>query len=113
MLPKVLAGLILGLVLGTVAASIENPALRDIAIGVEPLGTLWTNAIRMTVIPLVIALVITGVTGAADLRYIGRLGLRALPAFVILLITSGLFALLLAPVALDRLSIPEAVATSL
>lgn len=67
----------------------------------------------MTVIPLVIALVITGVTGAADLRHIGRLGLRAVPAFVILLITSGLFALVLAPIALDRLSIPEAVATSL
>ena len=99
--------------LGTVAATIDDPALRAIAVGFEPLGTLWTNAIRMTVIPLVIAMVITGVTGAADLRYIGRLGLRALPAFVILLITSGLFALLLAPLALDRLSIPEAVATAL
>ena len=99
--------------LGTVAATIDDPALRAIAVGFEPIGTLWTNAIRMTVIPLVIAMVITGVTGAADLRYIGRLGLRALPAFVILLVTSGLFALLLAPLALDRLTIPEAVATSL
>jgi proton glutamate symport protein len=87
--------------------------LLAIATGIEPLGTLWTNAIRMTVIPLVIALVITGVASAADLRHVGRLGFRAVPAFVILLIASGLFALLLAPLALDRLSIPEGVAASL
>lgn len=67
----------------------------------------------MTVIPLVIALVITGVASAADLRHVGRLGARALPTFIVLLIAGGLFALLLAPIALDRLSIAEGVATSL
>jgi proton glutamate symport protein len=67
----------------------------------------------MTVIPLVIALVITGVASAADLRRVGRLGLRALPVFLVLLVASGLFAVLLAPPALDRLSIPEGVAASL
>jgi len=67
----------------------------------------------MTVIPLVIALVITGVAGAADLRRVGRLGARAIPAFVILLIAGGLFALLLAPLGLDHLSIPDEVAASL
>jgi proton glutamate symport protein len=100
-------------VLGTVAAASGQPALRAIATGIEPLGTLWTNAIRMTVIPLVIALVITGVASAADLRHVGRLGARALPAFVVLLIAGGLFALLLAPIALDRLAIPEGLAASL
>ena len=67
----------------------------------------------MTVIPLVIALVITGVANAADLRYVGRLGLRAVPAFVVLLVASGLFAVLLAPLALDRLAIPEGIASTL
>jgi Na+/H+-dicarboxylate symporter len=99
--------------LGTVAAASGQPALRAIASGIEPLGTLWTNAIRMTVIPLVIALVITGVAGAADLRHVGRLGARALPTFVVLLLAGGLFALLLAPSALDRLAIPEGLAASL
>ncbi len=84
-----------------------------IAAAIEPLGTLWTNAIRMTVIPLVIALVITGVASAADLRHVGRLGMRALPTFVALLVAGGLFALVLAPIALDRLSIAEGVASSL
>jgi len=67
----------------------------------------------MTVIPLVIALVITGVASAVDLRHVGRLGTRALPTFIVLLFAGGLFALLLAPIALDRLSIGEGIATSL
>lgn len=77
------------------------------------MGTLWTNAIRMTVIPLVIALVITGVAATADLRHVGRLGARALPIFVVLLVAGGLFALLLAPLALDRLAIAPDVAATL
>jgi Na+/H+-dicarboxylate symporter len=110
---RVLGGLVLGLALGAFAAATGHPALLAIAGGIEPLGTLWTNAIRMTVIPLVIALVITGVANAADVRYVGRLGLRAVPVFLVLLVASGLFALLLAPAALDRLVIPEGVAATL
>lgn len=67
----------------------------------------------MTVIPLVVALVITGIAAVADLRHVGRLGARALAAFIILLVAGGLFALLLAPLALDRLVIPANVAASL
>jgi proton glutamate symport protein len=36
--------------------------------------TLWVNAIRMTVIPLVVPLLITGVVSASDLTAISRLG---------------------------------------
>lgn len=103
----------LGLALGALAAASRHPALIAVANTIEPLGTLWTNAIRMTVIPLVIALVITGVANAADVRYVGRLALRALPVFLVLLIASGLFAVLLAPLALDRLTISEGVAATL
>ncbi|MGH7520919.1 MAG: dicarboxylate/amino acid:cation symporter [Gemmatimonadales bacterium] len=110
---RVLAGLILGLAMGAVAAATQHPALLAIATAVEPVGTLWTNAIRMTVIPLVVALVVTGVAATADLRYVGRLGARAVPAFIALLLAGGLFALLLAPLALERLAIPADVAASL
>jgi len=109
---RVLAGLVAGLVLGAIAAATQQHALLVIAAALEPVGTLWTNAIRMTVIPLVVALVITGVAATADLRHIGRLGARALPIFVVLLVAGGAFALVLAPLALDRLAIaPEVAAT--
>ena len=45
---------------------------------VAPIGTLWVNAIRMTVIPLVVSLLITGVASASDVSTIGRIGGRTL-----------------------------------
>ena len=59
-----------------VAASGNEQALR-IADSVAPLGALWVTAIRMTVIPLIVALIITGVASAANVKDIGRLGASA------------------------------------
>ena len=53
---------------------------------VTPVGTLWVNAIRMTVIPLVVSLLITGVASARDLNAVGRMGKRTLVVFVLLLV---------------------------
>jgi len=85
-----------------VAASGSKP-LIDAADALAPVGTLWVNAIRMTVIPLVVSLLITGVASATDLGAIGRIGGRTLVVFVLLLaaiaaivipLASALFALL-------------------
>lgn len=51
-----------------------------------PVGTLWVNAIRMTVIPLMVSLLITGVAAATEVRSVGRIGRRTLLVFVLLLI---------------------------
>lgn len=110
---RVLLALIAGLALGVAAVATGSPALLTVATGVEPVGTLWTNAVRMTVIPLVMALIVTGVAATADLRRLGRLSARALPLFVGLLLASGVFALLVAPLSLDRLDISPDVAASL
>jgi proton glutamate symport protein len=53
---------------------------------VAPVGALWVNAIRMTVIPLVVSLLVTGVASAADVKAIGRMGGRTLLVFVLLLV---------------------------
>src|SRR5436305_5844628 len=88
-----------------VAASGSKPLL-EAADAVAPVGTLWVNAIRMTVIPLVVSLLITGVVSAADLGAIGRIGGRTLLVFGLLLaaiaaivvpLASALFALLPLP----------------
>lgn len=41
---------------------------------VEWLGTLFLNALKMTIIPLIIAAVISGVTSLGDVRKLGRVG---------------------------------------
>jgi len=67
-----------------IAASGSSLALR-LADGVAPVGTLWVNAIRMTVIPLTVSRIITGVASAAEVKALGRMGGRALATFLLLL----------------------------
>jgi len=50
---QVLLGLGLGLAGGIAIAATHNPSLLSAADAIAPVGTLWVNAIRMTVIPLV------------------------------------------------------------
>src|SRR5882724_4429289 len=82
---QVLLGLGVGLGAGIAIAASQNPSLLSAADAIAPIGTLWVNAIRMTVIPLVVSLVITAVASASDIKAIGRLGGRTLLVFVLLL----------------------------
>ena len=82
---QVLLGLGLGLAGGIAIAATHNPSLLSAADAIAPVGTLWVNAIRMTVIPLVVSLVITGVASASDVKAVGRLGGRTLAVFIAML----------------------------
>ena len=62
-----------------------SPALKSAASALEPLGTLWVNAIRMTVIPLVVSLLIATIANERDLGAVGRLGGKAVAIFTVLL----------------------------
>lgn len=82
---RVIVALLLGLTLGIIAASTQNTLLRGAATMAQPIGTLWINAIRMTVIPLVISLLVTGVASARDVQTVGRVGRRTILVFVAML----------------------------
>ena len=75
---RVLVALAAGLAIGIGISLSGSASLLALADDVAPLGTLWVNAIRMTVIPLVVSLLITGVASASDLSTIGRIGGRTL-----------------------------------
>ena len=94
---RVSVALALGLAAGVaIAVSGSATALR-VARAIEPIGTLWVNAIRMTVIPMVVSLLITGIASVADLERVGQLGRRTLGVFAGLLVVSALISLLVAP----------------
>ncbi len=63
----------------------------------EPAGTLWLNAIRATVIPLVVSTVVVGVANAGDGRVLGRIGWRALGVCLGMLAVSALLACVIVP----------------
>lgn len=73
-------GLVLGLGTGLLAAA-GSDFLMTVALASTPLGTTFLNAIRMVVIPLVMAVIFTGVANLGDPRKLGRLGGTTLAFF--------------------------------
>jgi Na+/H+-dicarboxylate symporter len=95
-------------VIGGVAISASGSAAAlNAADAIAPIGTLWVNAIRMTVIPLIVSLLVTGIASTADVASIGRLGGRTLLMFVLLLACVAAVVVPLAPSLFALLPFPS------
>ncbi|MEX2181581.1 MAG: dicarboxylate/amino acid:cation symporter [Gemmatimonadaceae bacterium] len=92
---QVLVALLAGLGLGLGLAGSDSALATATIRALDPIGALFINAIRMTVIPLVVASLVVGVTSAPDPRSVGRIGARALVLFVIVLAAATAFGVLL------------------
>lgn len=68
------AGLVLGLTVGLGAAATGNEWLLLLAKGSAPFGTIFVNAIRMVVIPLIVTVIFTSIARLGDPRKLGRIG---------------------------------------
>lgn len=87
----VLIALVLGLIAGLIAQR-SGDGLREPALQVSSLvGGLWLNALKMTVIPLVVALLVTGVAAGAEAARAGRIAARSVMWIVILCTVSAIF----------------------
>src|SRR5687768_12635763 len=96
----ILLGLGAGLALGIVAAATRSAFLAGLISIVEPFGTLWLNALRMTIVPLVVSLVVTGIAAASDAAGAGRAGGRTLLVIILFLVATGIFGAIAAPLLL-------------
>ncbi|MGY3039900.1 proton glutamate symport protein [Rhodanobacter sp. TND4EL1] len=118
---RVLTGLAAGAVIGLLLAGWNESVALQVANVVQPIGKLWLNALQMTVVPLVLALVVVGVNTATDAAASGRIARRAIVTFMVILTGGALFAALAAPLvfslfphnpalitALDHASMPAA-----
>ena len=94
---RVLIALVAGLGLGLVVSSTGNPTLLTMTRWIEPLGTLFINGIRMTVIPLVVGSLVAGIASAPNPSALGRIGARALAIFLVTLFAGAIAAALIAP----------------
>ncbi|HTI40083.1 MAG TPA: dicarboxylate/amino acid:cation symporter [Vicinamibacterales bacterium] len=101
---RVLVALVAGLAGGMAIAASHSRALLAAADAFVPIGALWVNAIRMTVIPLVVSLLVTGVASAADISTIGRVGRRTVAVFVAMLAGGAVLAIPLGIAAFSWLS---------
>jgi proton glutamate symport protein len=89
----VFAGLIAGLAVGALIRA-EAPQWTAAAEGIEAFGGLWLNTLRMTVIPLVVSLLITGIASVADAGKTGGLVLRAILLFTFLILFAATYSTL-------------------
>src|SRR5438034_503159 len=108
---RVLLALVVGLGVGALISA-GGGAWASVLPFTDAVGTIWINAIRMTVIPLIVSITITGVASSGEGVRIGRLGVTAFVAVSVLLLAGGFFAVLVAPPLLGTSSFsPDAVAS--
>lgn len=103
---RILLALILGLAIGIIAMSTGQSWTEQAAGIAEPIGGLWLNALQMTIVPLVVSLIITGIAGAAQAARASKLATRALLLFASLLLASAILAAVLTPALLNMFPPP-------
>ena len=109
----VLAALLLGIGLGAWIDHAQNPALIRAAEAVSVLGALWLDALRMTIVPLIFAVLVAAIAQMAETAAVGPLARRALFLFAGLIIAAGIYSLFATHAALALWPISQASAESL
>lgn len=106
---RILIGLGMGLIGGISFSLLDVPADSLLPSIIEPIGTLWVNGIRMTVVPLLMALMITAIAGQETTGTVAQLGGKTMALFVTMIVASSLITFLVAPPLIAMLNIdPEA-----
>ena len=109
----VLLGLVVGLIVGALAAragdGLREPALQAATI----VGGLWLDALKMTVIPLIVALLVTGIARGAEAASAGRIAGRSVVWFVVVCTLSAVFGTLAMTLLLSLFPLPATAAEAL
>lgn len=109
----ILSSLVAGMLLGIGVEMISVPWGTTSLPYIEWIGLLWLNALKMTIIPLIVALLITGITATADAARAGKLAGRAVAIFVGANLLAGLMTLLVLPLLLRSFPMSAAAAAGL
>jgi Na+/H+-dicarboxylate symporter len=104
---RVLLALLLGVAAGLVL-NWTSPAIASVVVSaIEPVGTLFVNAIRLTVIPLVLGSLVVGIATAGGGAVVRQIGGRGIVIFVLLLLASGILAAIVSPPVLAHVTFDE------
>ena len=110
---RILLSLVAGLTAGIALATFAPGAVPGATAVAEPIGTAWLHALQMTIVPLVVSLLVTGVAATAEAARAGRLAGRAIALYVTLLFLSAVMAAVLTPLFLSIAPLPAASAAAL
>ena len=102
-----------GFALGLMLAGSTSSAVAALLAVLAPVGTIFINLIRMTVIPLVASMLIASVGSLASSGALGRAGVRAATIAVVMLALTTVATVLIATPVLARIQIDQAAALAL
>lgn len=110
---RILLALAAGLAAGVIASRLgdgwRDPAVR----WASAIGGIWLDALKATVIPLIVALLISGIVGGARAVAGGNVAGRSIIWFVVVLTLSAIFGGLAMPVLIEAFPLPASAAESL
>ncbi len=93
--------LVAGLGIGLAVAGFAPARANAIAAAVEPIGQMWLKALQMTIIPLIVALLFTGIASTVEAARGGAMARRSLLHFAVILAGGAIMAALLTPLLLS------------
>lgn len=82
---RILAALAAGLALGAAGHWAAWPGMEPVTATAEAVGGLWLDALKMTIVPLVFALIVSGIISTTQAAAAGRITGRSILLFVLLL----------------------------
>jgi len=109
----VLAALLAGLFLGAMSGRLGDGVREPLVTTASLVGGLWLDALKMTVIPLIIALLITGIVSGTDHAKAGGIAGRSFLWFAGVLTASAIFGALATPALLEAFPLSSASAEAL
>lgn len=93
---RILLALVTGLGLGILLARGGGDLGTALAVG-ETVGGLWLDSLRMTIVPLLVSLLVTGISANAEAARAGGIAARAVVMFACLLLSSSILAAIMIP----------------
>jgi len=110
---RILLALVLGLCAGIASVAAGGAWVEQATAIAEPIGGMWLNALRMTIVPLVVSLLVTGIAAGAAAARASKLAARSMILFVSILWLATLTAAVVTPLLLNLFPLPEESAAAL
>ncbi len=82
---RILLGMVLGVIVGVIFSRLDSPFIDTQIVGglFDMIGTMFVNALKMLVVPLVVFSLLTGVMGIGDIRLLGRVGGKSFGLYIL------------------------------
>jgi Na+/H+-dicarboxylate symporter len=110
---RILTALAVGLVAGIIAFRWGGGFTGTAVSIAEPIGGLWLDALRMTIIPLIVSLLITGIAAGSEAARSSKLAGRAILLFFAVIWSSAIIGAFLTPMLLGMFPMPGESAAAL